>query len=279
LTGAAQSETLEAVSIRLIVGSVFRSVVGAVAALTLASCGGTASLSADGAAGAGGGDAATTDGPAGALHVGLAGAWPLDLDGRDVSGNGLDLDVTGIPLATGHFGKGLAFSGVAGATIAQRHVADASLDLATGDFTVSFWISFNATSSPQFVLAKNYADGGWFVGWAQTQWAYGFPSPKGGTFADPTVTPATGTFHHVVFERSGDSARMLIDGTLVGTASVTDNPAPSAAAFQVGGYSTGGLAASRNVVNGIVDDVAIWHRALEANELAYINAHAVATGL
>jgi hypothetical protein len=274
LTGAARSETLEAVSIRWILG--------AVAALSLASCGSAASLSPDGAAG---GDASPTldvpaaDGSAGTLHVGLAGAWSFDGDGRDQSGNGLDLDVTGIPLATGRFGKGLSFSGVAGTTIAQRHVADASLDLATGDFTVSFWISFKATSSPQFVLAKNYADGGWFVGWAQTQWAYGFPSPKGGTFADPTVTPATGTFHHVVFERSGDSAQMLIDGTSVGTASVTDNPVPSAAAFQVGGYSTGGVAASRNVVNGIVDDVAIWHRALGANELAYINAHAVSTGL
>lgn len=264
-----------------------RVVLGGLAALSLASCGSTAALSPDGGDGVagGGGDASPSDhaipdsGPAATLHVGLAGAWAFDGDGRDVSGHGLDLDVAGIPLATGRFGKGLSFTGAAGSTIAERHVSDPTLDLATGDFTVSFWISFRATGSPQFVVAKNYADGGWFVGWAQTTWAYGFPSPQGGTFADPMTSPATGTFHHVVFQRSGATALMSIDGHQVGSATVSDSPTPSAAPFQVGGYSTGGLAPSQSVVNGVVDDVAIWHRALDADELAYLGANAVSTGL
>jgi Concanavalin A-like lectin/glucanases superfamily len=251
--------------------------------LLLASCGGSA-LAPDGAAGA---DAAAdtsvpTDdsGVATTIRTGLAAAWSFDvagMEGKDSSGQGLDLDVTGVPTTTGRYGKALAFSGP-GSPLALRHISDPSLDLATGDFTVSFWISFKMTGSPQFVTVKGYADGGWFVGWAQTQWAYGLPSPSGGTFADAAGSPSTGTFHHVVFERSGDTAQMLVDGKSVGTVTVHDSGPPAAAPFQIGGYSTGGVATSDKAVNGAVDDVAIWHRALGGDELAYLATHAVPTG-
>jgi Concanavalin A-like lectin/glucanases superfamily len=214
------------------------------------------------------------DPTASALRTDLAGAWSFDGDGKDRSGHGLDLGIAGIPLATARFGKGLQFSGP-GSPIAQRPLSDASLDLATGDFTVSFWIAFSKTASPQFVAVKGYGDGGWFVGWAQTVWAFGLPAPAGGTFADPAGSPATGTFHHVVFERSVASVEIFVDGTSVGTKAISDSPTPAPAPLQVGGYSPGGVGAGQNVVNGVVDDLAIWHRALDDAERAYLDAHPV----
>jgi hypothetical protein len=245
-----------------------------------AACGGGA-INADAAAEASpSNDTATTGedgGGATTLRNGLAGAWSFDLGGQDSSGNGLVLDVAGIPTTAGRFGKALQFSGD-GSPIAQRHISDPSLDLATGDFTVSFWVSFKMTGSPQFVTVKGYT-GGWFVGWAQTQWAYRLPSPTAGsTFADPSGSPSTGTFHHVVFRRTANTGEFFVDGRSLGTTTLNDSPTVADAPFQVGGYSTGGVSASMSVVNGAVDDVAIWHRALDGAELAYLGTHAVPTG-
>jgi hypothetical protein len=205
---------------------------------------------------------------------GLAGAWSLDGDGKDHSGNKLDLETTGLGFAAGKFGKGLQLSGD-GTPIAQRPVNDRSLDLANGDFTVSFWIDFAATASPQFVAVKGFGSDGWFVGWAQTQWAWGLP--KGTSFVPPGGSPSTGTFHHVVFQRSGDIVDIRVDESSVGTAMVTATSSSATDPFQVGGFAPGGVsvATAQNVVNGVVDDLAIWHRALSAAELDFLASHAV----
>jgi concanavalin A-like lectin/glucanase superfamily protein len=239
-------------------------------ALLVGSCGG-ATLSSQGLGDAG----ADASGPAASLRKGLAGAWSFESDGKDHSGNALDLEVQALHFATGKFGKGLQLAGN-DTPIAQRPIDDPSLNLATGDFTVSFWINFTSTTSPQFVAVKGYDTNGWFVGWAQTAWGWGLPAPKGGTFVPPG-TPAPGTFHHVVFQRSGDMVELIVYSTSVGTAPIADTATPAASPFQVGGFAPGGVTAdhAQNVVNGVVDDLAIWHRALVAEELAYLGTHAV----
>jgi len=235
-------------------------------ALALMSCGGSAAIKPDGGGEAGAGLAS--------LRTGLAGAWSFDGDGADHSGNGLDLGVAGLRFATGRFGKGVQFAGD-GTPIAQRPKDDSSLDLASGDFSVSFWVEFARTSAPQIVVTKGSGMmAGWYVGWAQTQWAYALPG--GRTFDDPNTTPALGAFHHVVFTRAGDSLEMIVDETPIGTAAVGAVSA-SGDPFQVGGYAAGGVMVGNGmkVVDGVVDDVALWHRALTADERAYLATHAV----
>jgi hypothetical protein len=244
-----------------------------IGALLLASCGG-GSLKPDG----GGGDAPSDVGGAtAALQAGLLGAWSFDGDGKDHSGQGLDLTVTGLSFPAGKFGKGVQFAGTDGSPIAHRTTNDPALDLSSGDFTVSFWINFNKTASPQFVAVKGFVqEQGWFVGWAQTVWGFGFPPPSTqASFADPNDSPATGVFHHVVFERMGDTAQMFVDGKLLGGATVKDRTPTMAAPFQVGGFSSGGVGGGQSVVDGVVDDLAIWHRALTGDERAYLSTHAV----
>jgi hypothetical protein len=219
-----------------------------------------------------GADAAS---PMTTLRNGLAGAWSFEGDGKDHSGHGLDLETPGLRFVTGRFGKGIGFAGE-GTPIAQRPVDDPALNLATGDFTVSFWIDFAVTGAPQFVAVKGFNEGGWFVGWAQTTWAWGLPAPQGGTFPDGG-TPEVGTFHHVLLQRTGSSLELFVDSMSVGKARVADTPAPAKAPFQVGGFAPGGVsvAQGKSVVNGVVDDLAIWHRALAPVEVAYLATHAV----
>jgi len=252
-----------------------RRTVWGLGALLLCSCGGALSTA---GLDAGVTDATASDanGPASSLRGELAGAWSFDVDGKDHSGHALDLGITGLRLAAGRFGKGLELAGE-GTPIAQRPIDDPSLNLTAGDFTVSFWISFSMTDSAQFVAVKGYNDGGWFVGWARTAWAYGLPSPAGGTFSDPAGSPASGVFHHVVFERSGSTVELFVGSKSVGTATVHDSPPPAQSPFQVGGFAPGGVAVGRgqSVVTGVVDDLAIWHRALTTEERAYLATHAV----
>ena len=237
--------------------------------MLVASCGGSpAATSPNGDAGADDAGATATS-----LREGLAGAWSFDVDGTDHSGNKLDLGVAGIKLVTGRFGKGLQLTGMG--SIAQRPISDAALDLATGDFTVSFWINFTMTGTAQFVAVKGYDKGGWFVGWAQSEWAFGLPAPgMGDVFPDPAGSPTSG-FHHVIFQRSGTLAEMIVDGQSVGTKLVADSATPPPEPFQIGGYAPGGVGEGQDVVNGVVDDVAIWHRALISAELDYLDTHAV----
>ncbi|HVU52964.1 MAG TPA: LamG domain-containing protein [Polyangia bacterium] len=220
--------------------------------------------------GDGGGDAGSA---ATSLRQGLVGAWSFDGDGRDHSANMLDLDVTGLRFGAAKFGKGIQFGGDA-TPIAQRKMSDPELNVAMADFTVSFWIDFAMTGSAQFVALKGYGDTGWFVGWAETAWGYGLP--KGGTFVPPGGSPSDGMFHHVLFQRSGDMVQLWVDGTSLGTATAVAG-APSTDPFQVGGYAPGGVTADRgqSVVDGVVDDLAIWRRALVADEVTYLDAHAV----
>jgi hypothetical protein len=258
LTAATRSESLIVVTVR-------RSM-WVLPAWLLCACGG-GSLSTAGLGDAG----ADASSPAKSLRAQLAGAWAFDGDGKDHSVNGFELDTSELHFVAGQFGKGLQFAGD-GTPIAQRPRDDAALNLATGDFTVSFWVSFAATGTPQFVAIKGY-DPGWFVGWAQTEWAFGLPSPAGGTFVG---SPGTGAFHHVVLERTGNTVEMFVDETSIGTKAVTDGQTVQSA-FQVGGYAPGGVSASRGqkVVNGVVDDLAIWHRAIFPDERAWLGAHAV----
>jgi hypothetical protein len=253
LTRAFRSESLERVTLR--------SWVPGLAVLLACSCGGGALSSGDGGPDGGG--------PAASLKQGLVGAWSFDGDGKDHAGSKLDLDTRTLRFATGKFGKGIQLAGD-GTPIAQRTKSDPELNIAAGDFTVSFWIDFAATSSAQFVAVKGYGDSGWFVGWAQTAWGYGLP--KGGTFVPPGGSPTDGNFHHVVFQRAADMVEIFVDSTSLGTAAATAGAA-SGDPFQVGGYAPGGVAVDH--ANGVVDDLAIWHRALGPDELTYLATHPV----
>jgi Concanavalin A-like lectin/glucanases superfamily len=249
-----------------------RSVLGLGVVLFCCSCGGGLSTKGLGDAGADGDASAAAT----SLRDGLAGAWSFDVDGKDHGGHALDLEIAGLHLATGRFGKGLQFGGD-GTPIAQRPVDDPSLNLATGDFTVSFWIDFAMTASAQFVAVKGYTEGGWFVGWARTVWAYSLSGSTGGGTLAPPATPPPGSFHHVVLERTGDTIELFVDSTSVGTAALTDSPTVAKAPFQVGGYAAGGVTVAQggSVVNGVVDDLAIWHRALVPEERDYLATHPV----
>lgn len=192
---------------------------------------------------------------------GLLGWWPFDGDGTDASGNGFDLNLVGKPgFGPGRFGQALSLTGDV-SQYAVRPGDDAAFNFGSSDLTVQIWANFNSHSREQTLIEK-------FSGCC---------GPPGWTFTTrndlqfwPLITSGavsypTNEWHQYVARRSGDSVDLFIDGTNVVTGSffrdLIDSPNPL-------------LIGKRNSddgrgfpVDGLLDDAAIWSRALSDDEI------------
>jgi len=209
-------------------------------------------------------------GPVQTLRVGLLASWPLDGNGTDASGNALDLSVTNLTYATGRFGQGIQMTANSTGTV-KRPVDDASLRLATGDFTVSVWVNATDTAAAnQFIVTKGFSANGWSVAVTSKYWlARHRQAPN---VMSAFRAPVPNVFSHVMFERQGTALRLYVNGVVIGSnTSAMDIASPSTQALEIGSYES--LTPTR--LGGIIDDVAIWNRTLTATEHAYLAANPV----
>jgi hypothetical protein len=207
------------------------------------------------------------------LKNGLLGLWPLDGDGKDKSGNGLDLTVVGLSYVTARFNSGLQFTGDITKT-ASRPMSDPSLLIGRGDYTVSVWVSID----PDKDFAQGILDDGAQAG--GNGWGLGTPAPSGawifatgnGTFCCNGGGPTGFGWRHLVAERSGETISVYANSETVGTTQAAQPGVTIAAeTFRLGTWFAG----AGDPLFGIVDDVAIWNRALTAEERSYLDQHPV----
>jgi hypothetical protein len=206
------------------------------------------------------------------LEMGQIAVWSLDGDGMDRSGNHLDLTINGPQFGQGNFGQGLVFANDLTKT-AMRPMVDASLQLTTGDFTVSFWIELpTSATGPMGFLDMGFAGGGggWATGTPGPGTTWGFWAPGGtGVFTSGNGSTPNGTFHHVVCIRSGTNLIEYVDQVTPATAAAGTGASPTQKAFRLGTW------ASIDPLSGTLDDIAIWSRALSQQERAYLDTHPV----
>lgn len=208
------------------------------------------------------------------LLVGLEAYWRFDLVanlGYESTAAALQLSVLG-GLSTGSssvFGRALAFDGN-DARYAARPFDDSALDIASGsDLSVQLWARFNGPGNGSANTLLDKLTGsmgpGWYIerGVNDTLTAYvseaGLASYQ--FLGNTVVTDAR--WHHIVLIRQGPLYRFCVDGvcsdsTTPASSSVTDSTEPL-----VIGHSTH----SSNPMNGAIDEVAIWSRALSTNEI------------
>jgi hypothetical protein len=200
------------------------------------------------------------------METGLQGYWNFDGNGLDSSGNGRDLTLVGNPeFVTGEFGQALYLQGD-GLQYAMRSVSDSAFAfLGSSDYTVQIWVNYNLSpSARQQTLIEKFTGGGG-PGWTLTSDGSHFqfyPIADGydvGTFT-------TGAWHDIVAERSGGIFSLFYDGNQIAGGpmggAITDSLNP----LLIGRRNT---ADGRNfAVDGKIDDVGIWNRALTAGEIA-----------
>ena len=230
------------------------------------------------------------------LSEGLVGYWPLDEDAGattvDQSGNGSEGQLHGEPSwVEGVFESALEFDGV------DDYVDcgdDIILEFGPGDFSVSAWIYTSGPASPaggtsedQSVFAKGGDDGGGI--------RYHMTLPgntvvfltdanddaggKGKYDPNGTIPVVDSAWHHIVGYRDGNTLRLYVDGVEdMGVTNHTESTLPADYSITptvhpaiIGAITSNNEGFPINkYFHGIIDDVAVWNRALTLDEITFL---------
>ncbi len=211
----------------------------------------------------------------GGVGQGLLGYWPFDGDGADASGGGRNLSlVGGVGFANGLFGKALDLHNN-DSQYAVRPSDDAIYDFGGGDFTVQVWVNFNSTSAEQVLIEKFYGATG--PGWTLAKLRVGDSRGSNSLhfYANPTVvltstppTLANGVWYQFLVRRSGTKFQVLLDGSVVAEGSASGSVPDTTMPLLVGKRNN--IGGQVSPVDGRIDEVAIWSRALSDSEVGYL---------
>lgn len=221
-----------------------------------------------------------TNSPAIAVSLGdgLQGYWQFNGNGKDSSSNGRNLNIVGgAGFSPGLFEQALSLTGDPN-QFAVRPIDDSVFNFGSEDFTIQVWSNFNTTDNEQVQIEKFVGgDGpGWFLTKLSNN-AFRFGACTGSflcipgvgdlAFDTPSLSISTGVFHQIIVRREGNVFSIFFDGNLVASDSFgvipdTTNPL---------------LIGKRNPadpsgfgVNGLMDEVAIWNRAISDEDIKNI---------
>jgi hypothetical protein len=203
------------------------------------------------------------------LNTGLVAYYPFNGNANDESGNGNDGTVHGAELAEDRFGSSddaYAFDGN-GQYIGIPHTDE--LNFGASNLTISFWISANVVDKTFYIIGKSPGNNG------TQKWAITYNVITGESGIQFHVNPGNHwvastkqnlplkTWQHITITKTDTRYDIYIDGEHfsngIGPAS---NGAGNTAPLTIGSIEGGGF------VNGVIDDVRIYNRALSEAEVA-----------
>jgi hypothetical protein len=201
---------------------------------------------------------------------GLIGYWTLDegqgKTARDASGNGLDGTLNGNPKwVAGQLGGALDFDG-SDDFVDIPH--DPRLSL-TDAITIAAWTNMRATASGEMAIVSK---GGWGANdlpYELTETPgdvifWQFYNDSGRDTCSPT-SPPVGEWHHIAATYDGKIFKCYVDGKLGEEWAYAGKMPKNTASVTIGRRSRGGT-----MFNGMIDDVAIYDRALSLDEVQLI---------
>jgi hypothetical protein len=201
---------------------------------------------------------------------GLVAYWTFD-EGQgkiaaDSSGNGLDGTLNGgAKWVAGQLGGALAFDG-SDDFVEIPHNPLLSI---TGQITIAAWTNMATTASGEMAIVSK-------GGWAANDLPYEltetpgdvifwqFYNDEGRDSCSPN-SPAVGEWHHIAATYDGKVFKCYIDGKLAEEWAYAGTMPKNTASVTIGRRSRGGT-----FFNGMIDDVAIYDRALTVDEILSI---------
>jgi hypothetical protein len=212
--------------------------------------------------------------------TGLVGWWPFNGNANDESGNGNNGTVNGATLTSDRFGSlNSAFSFN---NSSQNHINipyKSSLTNWVG--TLSLWLNTTSTfgneqrflfgqpyGQPQLTINGNYCNNS---NLGSIYFSNLNPSGDQGICSNTKLN--NGNWQHIVALYSLDSMKIFINGILQNAIFFKTplNPNICNASLGIGGYNTpavcGFSKSAGQFFNGIIDDIGIWNRALDSNEI------------
>jgi len=226
------------------------------------------------------------DTPITTLNDGLVAYYPFKGNANDESGNGNNGTVNGATLTTDRFGDGGKAYSFDGVNDEIRISHNPNLNL-IGDFTLSSWYypnSFPINNNSHTIIAKRDDN----LSCCSPQVPYDFSVnyiQNGSDYRKPLLAFANGSYHfsqsqaivslqewqYLTLTYSGDTCRIFINGLL----SHTDY---FPASYRMGNSSDlliGSInrAYGDEYMNGKLDDIRIYNRALTQEEITYLAEH------
>jgi hypothetical protein len=234
--------------------------------------------------------------PAQSLADGLVSYWPLDaVQGTKtpdrVSGYDMNLNnLTAGDVVAGYRSNCFSFVNARQTLLSRVHSPGEDLPINQHEsFTISFWANGVGTgqndlrffsegnttnSNPLFNLGTHSTgtDGTMDLFLRQTA-AGGVPDLGTINHIRTSQAPFVGGWHHVVFLQEAGVRRVYIDGVLDALV-IPDKPA---GAWVLNNTTIGGIlrASASHWVTGLIDDVALWKRALTLDEITEVNTTGV----
>ena len=213
-------------------------------------------------------------------RTGLVAEWHFDGNAKDSSGNGIDGTLYGATFADGKFRKGLSFNGIN--DYADFGEGGGKLDFGTGPFSIEFWINYKGTTlhpNGSTIIGKSFggSDTPGFMAWTSTWFGdgsnYGLiiitsTAPWGESGGSDWGKYYPNNWYHVVLVRDGNTYIIYKNGdyshseTSAGNGLNVNNDA----SLKIGDSEARPLT-PLPYFNGLIDEVRIYNRALNANEV------------
>jgi hypothetical protein len=199
--------------------------------------------------------AADVGGACPTLPTGCVGWWPGEGSVIDITGQGKSgYLVNGTAFAPGKVGQGFSFDGV-------DDLVRLGISPLLPPWTAECWVNRQDSSNDSAILLGDATTALKLEQWPNTR-QVGFTRFGVADYTFDYIAPV-GTWVHLAFVGNVDNTLLYVDGALHGTVA-TSVPLPL---DQVGGDIDGRFA---NQLNGMLDELAVYNRALSASEIQAI---------
>jgi hypothetical protein len=208
--------------------------------------------------------------------AGLVGWWPGEENADDIQGGNNGMLQGGVTFTAGEVDQAFDFDGSTG----YVQVPQNSLwQFGSNDFTVDFWINFRTPNTSETLDSPDVFDiigvdegegqaNKWLVrfgGGVLTLHINDNGTGPGSLFlAQAPFSPTLGQWYFIAVTRSGNTFTTYIDGQAAATQTMAIT-IPS-----INAPLTWGLVEASRYLDGLMDEVEIYHRALSAEEIAAI---------
>ena len=218
----------------------------------------------------------TCNAVSGSLTNGLVGYWPFCGNANDDSGNGNNGTVNGASLTADRFGNTNSAYSFDDSQIKINY----SSDLVSQTQSISVWLKVNSLPSVSDPQALIYGKG------------WGFPqlvlrnngkiylstmnSQSTATFIESNTNVIPGNWYHIIGFYSSDNFKLYVNGLLDN--SILPSPNPVFYSYCNSEYWIGGFNHENSCmindntqkINGVIDDLGIWNRALTQQEITQL---------
>lgn len=212
--------------------------------------------------------------------IGTVARYPFDEGGGTTAdggapGRAMALDGAAAWTASGKVGGGLNFNGSYGVASTASGVVNTA-----SDFTVTAWVRLNSKDHWQAAVSQaGSTASGFYLGYVNDidRWTFGMPETDTGAYALDSVAasaaPTVGQWSHLtgVYQASTRKMTFYVDGVQQGSPVTRNTPWSATGPTMIGAVRWYGM--SVNFLNGDVDEVRLYNRALAGGEISDIVNH------